>query len=303
MIPYFSSSAGAMRLSLIVGFVMLVLKVGAYLLTGSAAILGDAAESIVHVVAVTFAAYSLALVDKPADDDHRYGHGKVEFFSAGVEGGLIVLAAVFIIYQSILKWAEHHEPGNLDSGVLLIVLTIVINGVLGAYLIRTGKRGSSLILISNGHHVLTDCWTSLGSLVGLGLMHLTGWHGWDPVCGLLMAANIIVSGYALVSRSVHGLMDVADPELARDLDSSLAAATAKHGVTFHALRHRDSGSIHWVDVHLLFPVDISLRDAHRTATEIEAEVRASVTKRVVITSHLECADDHDALHPDETITG
>ena len=163
-----SASARAMRFSLIAGFVMLVLKVGAYVLTGSAAILGDAAESIVHVVAVMFAAYSLALVGKPADDDHRYGHGKVEYFSAGVEGGLIVLAAVFIIYQSILKWTQHHEPGNLDSGVLLIALTIVINAVLGAYLIRTGKRESSLILVSNGHHVLTDCWTSLGSLIGLG---------------------------------------------------------------------------------------------------------------------------------------
>ena len=299
--PASSSSASAMRLSLVVGFVMLVLKVGAYVLTGSAAILGDAAESIVHVAAVMFAAYSLALVGKPADEDHRYGHGKAAFFSAGVEGGLIVLAAVFIVYQSILKWTQHHEPGNLDSGVLLIGLTIAINAALGGYLIRTGKREDSLILTSNGHHVLTDCWTSLGSLLGLGLMRWTGWHGWDPLCGLAMAANILVTGYGLVSHSVQGLMDVADPVLAKDLDTALATATARHSVTFHALRHRDSGSIHWVDVHLLFPHDISLRDAHRTATEIETEVRSSVTKTVVITTHLECADDHDDLHPDESL--
>jgi cation diffusion facilitator family transporter len=288
-----------MRLSLIAGFVMLVLKVGAYVLTGSAAILGDAAESVVHVAAVMFAAYSLALVGKPADDDHRYGHGKAEFFSAGVEGGLIVIAAVFIIYQSVLKWWSHHELENLGNGVLMILATIFINGVLGAYLISTGKRDGSLILVSNGYHVLTDCWTSLGSLVGLGLMRLTGWQGWDPLFGLIMAGNILVTGYGLVSRSVHGLMDIADPELAKHLDIELARATAVHGITFHALRHRDSGSVHWVDVHLLFPHDISLREAHRIATEIETQVRSAVPKRVVITTHLECADDHDELHPVE----
>lgn len=293
--------AFAMRLSLIAGFVMLVLKVGAYVLTGSAAILGDAAESVVHVAAVMFAAYSFSLVGKPADADHRYGHGKVEFFSAGIEGFLIIVAAVFISYEAVNHWINKIHPTEVGSGVLLIAMTIVINGVLGAYLIWNGKRANSLTLTSNGKHVLVDCWTSMGAIVGLVLSVLTGWAGWDPICGILMALNILVSGYGLISRSVQGLMDVADPDLERQLSEALALETAKHGVTFHALRHRDAGSTHWVDVHFLFRGDISLREAHRTATSIERAVHRSVNKPVVITSHLECEDDHDELHPNDSL--
>lgn len=290
-----------MRASLILGFVMLVLKMGAYLITGSAAILGDAAESVVHVAAVMFAAYSFSLVGKPADDDHRYGHSKAEFFSAGVEGALIILAAVYITWVSITKWISGSQPGNLDHGVVLIVLTVIINGILGYVLIKQGRRTGSLILSANGHHVLTDAWTSLGALAGLGLMALTGHSWWDPVCGLLMAANILYTGYGLVSRSVGGLMDVADPAMTRRLDEALARSTSAHGVAFHALRHRDSGSIHWVEVHLQFHNDISLKEAHRIATEIEREVMGSVEKKVIITTHLECQDDlhHDESHPGE----
>ncbi|TDU70756.1 cation diffusion facilitator family transporter [Prosthecobacter fusiformis] len=290
-----------MRWSLIIGFVMLGLKMGAYLLTGSAAILGDAAESIVHVVAVIFAAYSLWLTEQPADENHPYGHSKIAFISAGVEGGLIILAAVFISYESIRRWAGGLEVANLDKGVLLTVLTIIINGGLGLYLLRTGKQQSSLILVSNGKHVLTDGWTSLGALVGLGLMHLTGQLWWDPLCGLLMAANILVSGYGLVRRSVTGLMDEADPTLALALDEALARETTKRGITFHALRHRDAGEIHYVDVHFLFPDDMLLRDAHRVATEIEAAVEKSVQAPVHITTHLECVGDHDELHPNDRL--
>lgn len=290
-----------MRLSLVIGFVMLVLKMGAYMLTGSAAILGDAAESVVHVAAVMFAAFSLWLAEKPADEDHRYGHSKIAFFSAGVEGALIVLAAVFIIQQSISKWMAGSTPGNLDKGVLLTVATIVINGALGGYLVTTGRRKGSLILVANGKHVLTDSWTSIGALVGLGLVHFTGWPGWDPICGLIMAGNIIVSGYGLLQQSVSGLMDTADPMLADELERHLDASTKAHGVGFHELRHRDSGQQHWVDVHLLFPANILLRDAHRIATQIEQEVCAKVNRPIVITSHLECWEDHETLHPDEEI--
>ena len=291
----------AMKASLILGFVMLVLKMGAYMLTGSAAILGDAAESVVHVAAVMFAAYSFSLVGKPADEDHRYGHSKAEFFSAGVEGGLIILAAVFIAYVSVRNWLDGTVPTRLDDGAYLVFATVLINGALGYVLIKHGKRIKSLILTSNGHHVLTDAWTSLGALLGLGLMTLTGQSFWDPLFGLLMAANILYTGFGLVSQSVSGLMDVADPGMTRKLDDALAKATAERGVTFHALRHRDSGSLHWVEVHLQFPDEISLRLAHRLATEIEVKVIESVDKRVIITTHLECQsdDDHDATHPGE----
>lgn len=288
-----------MRLSLIASFVILVLKIGAYVLTESTAILGDAAESVVHLAAVIFAAYSLSLVGKPADEDHRYGHSKVEFFSAGIEGMLIIVAAVFIIYESVLHWIQGFTPGNLGNGILMVVATVVINGALGAYLIWQGRKAKSLILVSNGKHVLTDGWTSLGAIIGLLLVSWTGWPLWDPICGLLMAGNILVSGYGLVSRSVAGLMDVADPELAKALDEALARETSKRGVSFHALRHRDAGSRHWVEVHFLFKGDISLREAHLIATDIERAVHRSVDKEVVITSHLECEDDHDELHPND----
>lgn len=286
----------AMRLSLAIGFLMLVLKVSAYVLTGSAAILGDAAESVVHVAAVMFATFSLGLQHKPADSDHPYGHSKIAFFSAGIEGGLIVVAALFIIYESVRRWLLHLPPANLDEGLALTALTIAINAALGTYLIRTGKRGGSLILESNGKHVLTDVWTSLGALVGLGLVALTGWHGWDPIFGILMAANIIWTGYGLMRQSVGGLMDSADPQLDAALDAALRRETEKHGLKFHALRHRDAGEMHYVEVHLLFADDIMLRDAHRTATEIEHAVQASVDRPVLITTHLECQGDHDELH-------
>lgn len=296
-----SNTAFAMRLSLVLGFVMLVLKMGAYLLTGSAAILGDAAESVVHVAAVMFASYSLWLAEQPADDNHPYGHSKIAFFSTGIEGALIVATAVFIIYESIRRWVGGLTVSNLDQGVWLTVLTIALNGGLGVYLIQTGRKSHSLILVSNGRHVLTDCWTSLGALGGLGLMHLTGNAWWDPLCGLIMAANILFSGYGLIRRSVTGLMDEADPALAQDLEKALAAATAAHGVTYHALRHRDAGHVHYVDVHLLFPDDISLWDAHRAATEIESAVIHSVERKVHITTHLECVGDHENLHPGDRL--
>jgi cation diffusion facilitator family transporter len=296
-----ATASAAMRLSLITGFIMLVLKMGAYLLTGSSAILGDAAESVVHVAAVIFATYSMWLAGQPADEDHRYGHSKISFFSAGVEGGLIVLAAVFIIFESVRRLLGGAEVANLSSGIWITVLTIVINGGLGWYLVRTGRSQNSMILVANGKHVYTDCWTSLGALVGLGLMHLTGKAWWDPVCGLLMAGNILFSGYELLRQSVIGLMDHADPELTRVLDESLARETAKHGVTFHALRHRNAGHVHYVDVHFLFPDDISLRDAHRISTQIESAVQKSVEHQVLITTHLECVGDHDELHPGDQL--
>ncbi len=293
-----SHATRAMRLSLAVGFLMLVLKIGAYVFTGSAAILGDAAESVVHVAAVMFASFSLGLLHKPADDDHPYGHSKIAFFSAGIEGTLIIIAALFIIFESVRRWVLHLPPANLDEGLALTALTIVINAALGAYLLRTGRREGSLILESNGKHVLTDVWTSLGALIGLGLVVLTGWHGWDPICGLIMAVNIIWTGYGLMRQSIGGLMDTADPQLNAALDTALRRETEKHGVKFHALRHRDAGEMRYVEVHLLFPDDIMLRDAHRIATEIEHAVQDSVTSPVLITTHLECQGDHDELHSD-----
>ena len=191
----------AMALSLAIGLLMFVMKVGAYLLTGSAAILSDAAESVVHVAAVIFAAYSLKLSYKPADESHLYGHAKISYFSAGFEGAMIILAAIYIIYESVHKWLTGLNLENLGFGVVLTAAAAAINGALGAYLVWLGRRKNSIILKANGKHVLTDCWTSLAVLVGLGLVLVTNWLPFDPICGIIMACNILISGTGLMKSS------------------------------------------------------------------------------------------------------
>jgi cation diffusion facilitator family transporter len=288
----------AMTLSLIVGIVMFGIKVGAYLLTHSSAILSDAAESVVHVAAVAFAAYSQKLSYRPADESHLYGHAKIAFFSAGFEGGMIILAAFYIIYESIHKWVTGLHLEHLGLGTALTAAAVAINGGLGAYLISTGRRKKSLILEANGKHVLTDCWTSAAVLVGLGLVSITHWLPFDPICGLIMACNILVSGVGLIKSAWSGLMDTADPAATKTLKEILERETSHHGLTYHQLRHRHIGDAHWVEVHLIFPEGISLADAHAMATAIERVVEESLEPRAYVTTHLESAANHDALHPD-----
>lgn len=291
----------AMRLSLAVGFLMLGIKITAYVLTGSAGVLGDAAESIVHMVAVMFASFSLSLADKPADHNHPYGHRKIAFFSAGLEGFLIVLAAAFILYQSVTRWIEGAAPSNLDQGLILTLLTVIINGALGFHLITQGRKAGALILVANGKHVLTDSWTSLGAVLGLALVHWTGWAPWDSICGILMAANIIYSDYTLIRESVSGLMDAADPSLAAQVDQLFQAETQTRDIRFHALRLRDAGGIHYVDVHLLYDDAILLKEAHRLATAVEKAVCEKCTVPLEITTHLECLGDHALIHPEDPL--
>lgn len=287
----------AMTLSAGVGVLMLLIKVSAYLLTGSSAILSDAAESIVHVLAVFFAAYSLRLLYKPPDADHPYGHAKVSFFSAGFEGAMIISAAIFIIYDAVHKWLSGLELQNLGAGTALTALAALINGGLGAYLLWIGRRRNSIIVEANGRHVLTDCWTSIGVLVGLGLTLLTGKLYWDPLFAIFVALNILVSGFGMMRRSVGGLMDTADPVVHQKLEELLHEHTDRLGIGFHALRHRDVGNGHWVEVHLLFPDAMNVRDAHRIATEIERILEGALEPRGYVTTHLEAVEDHARIHP------
>lgn len=291
----------AMNLSLGIGLLMFVMKVGAYLLTGSAAILSDAAESVVHVAAVIFAACSLRLSYRPPDADHLYGHAKISFFSAGFEGAMIILAAIYIIYESIHKWLGGLQLENLGAGTALTAAAAVINGGLGGYLVWLGRRKNSLILEANGKHVLTDCWTSLAVLVGLALVMMTKWLPFDPICGILMACNILWSGAGLMKSAFVGLMDKADPAAQAKLTEILGRETRQRGLSYHQLRHRNLGDAHWVEVHLLFPEDVPLAHAHRTATEIEQVIESSLEPRAYVTTHLECASDHEVLHPHEGV--
>ena len=286
----------AIGLSLGVGFLMLAGKTYAYTITGSAAILSDAAESVVHVVAVGFAAFSLWLSLKPADTSHPYGHEKIGYFSAGMEGMMIVLAAMYILYEAIIKWLGGLQLQNLSTGVLYTAAATAINAALGGYLIWQGKRHKSIILIANGKHVLTDSWTSFGVIVGLLLTIWTGWLPFDPILAILVAFNILWSGGKLLRQSVGGLMDEGDPELERQLRAVLDAETQKRGLWYHELRYRQSGTTLWVETHLLFSHGELIEDAHRKATEIEAAVKRGFSLPVHIITHLEPREGHDEIH-------
>lgn len=283
-------------LSFWIGLLMLVIKLFAWWLTDSAAILSDAAESVVHIVVVAFVVYSLRLSQKPPDESHPYGHAKISFFSAGFEGGLITLAGIFILWQAGWQWIEGSTPQHMGAGGALTATALLINGGLGWYLIRLGKRSDSLILEANGHHILTDAWTSVGVLLGLVLTYSTGWAGFDPLCAILVAITITISGVVLMGRSAHGLMDRADPAVQATLVKCLDATTAEHGITWHQMRHRHLGNGHWVDFHLVFDDAATVRDAHEIATRIEREIRAVLGEATIVTSHLEPHQDHVRIH-------
>ncbi|MFM7375277.1 MAG: cation diffusion facilitator family transporter [Chthoniobacterales bacterium] len=282
----------AMGMSLAVGLLLLVLKAVAWWYTGSTAILSDLGESVAHMAAVVFATYSLWLSLQPADDNHLYGHAKIGFFSAGFEGAMIAIAALYILYEAGKAAWFGPEINHIGIGLALTATAAVLNGALGWYLVRTGRRRGSIILEANGHHVLTDCWTSLGVLLALGLVQMTGWPYWDPIFAAAAAVNILVSGIRLVRRSVSGLMDAADPEANRIIDAIVKEETAKRGISFHNLRHRNVGDAHLVELHLDFPADALLKDAHRLATEIEDAIESKIRPAAHVITHLECEGDH-----------
>jgi cation diffusion facilitator family transporter len=293
----------AMRLSLVFGVLMFAGKSAAYLLTGSAAIFSDAAESVVHVLAVGFAAFSLWLSTRPANHRFLYGFERITFFSAGFEGALIALAAITIIITAIQKWLRGLELENLSLGTLAVLAAALINAALGWYLVRTGRRTGSLILEANGQHVLTDSWTSFGVVLGLGLVMLTGWKPFDPIVAILVALNILWSGSNLVWRSITGLLDHSDPEVGRVLRQRLDALCDDLKVQYHGVKFRHSGYRVLVELHLLFPHDMSVGEAHRLATQIEERLPAETGIPMEVITHLESEQDHSEAHRQDHYTG
>lgn len=293
----------AMRLSLIVGILMLFGKCGAYLLTGSVAILSDAAESIIHVVAVGFAAFSLWLSVRPAKDTYLYGYERITFFSAGFEGGMIVLAAISIIATAVQKWLTGLQLQNLGAGTLFIVGASLVNALVGLYVVRVGRRHQSLILEANGKHVLTDSWTSFGVVVGLVLVLWTGWKPFDPLCAIIAALNILWSGGNLVRQCVRGLLDYSDPQVGREIRTKLDELCGPLGLQYHGLRFRSTGQRLLVEVHLLFPFQSSLGAAHRGATALEEGLKEALSIPVEVVTHLESLEDHSEIHMRPHYTG
>ena len=297
------ASRFAMRLSLAIGVLMLLGKTAAYLLTGSAAILSDFAESVVHVIAVAFAAFSLRLSTKPAAPNFLYGYERITFFSAGFEGAMIVIAAIWILIAAVEKWLAGLKLEHLGSGSLLLLAAGILNAGLGWYLLRVGKRSHSLILEADGKHVLTDSLTSFGVVGGLVLVMLTGWKPFDPLIAIAVAANILWSGGHLAWRSAVGLLDYSDPAEGKQIRAKLDALCSELGVHYHGVRFRTTGYRQLIEVHLLFPHSLPVGEAHRLATALEERLPVELAKRAEVITHLESIDDHGAVHSQEHYTG
>lgn len=260
-------------ISLAVGFSMFFFKIGAYLITGSAAIFSDAAESVVHVMATSMALYSIILSSRPADDSHPYGHGNVEYFSAGIEGLLITVAAIFIIYEGVVAIIEGPVLKQLGIGAVVITFASVVNLFLGNFLIRTGKKTNSLTLIADGKHVLTDSITSFGVIAAVILVITTDIQILDPIIAILIALNILYTGYKLIRESIGGLMNEVKPETLHKLSEKLISIKKDYWIDIHELRFWQSGDKVFIDFHLILPYYFNIKQTHEEENLIEAELQ------------------------------
>lgn len=262
----------AAAVSLCVAVVLLLVKFQAYRITGSTAVLSDALESIVNVVAAAFAIAGLWFAGMPADRNHPYGHGKIEFFAAAFEGGLIAFAALMILWESGHALLHGIELRQLDSGIALVAAAGLGNGMLGVFLLRTGRRHRSLTLVADGHHVLSDFWTSMGLVAGLVLVRLTGLTWIDPVAAMSVAVVLLVTGSKLVRTAAGGLLDEQDPELVRRVVASLDAQFGDGVIRVHHLRAIRAGRVPHVSAHLVVPEFFTVERAHELAERVAAEV-------------------------------
>lgn len=255
--------------SLLVGVVLMCLKFWAHNLTGSQAIYSDALESIVNVVAAALALFVIYYSAKPVDEDHPYGHGKVEYFSAAFEGGLITLAAVMIIKEAVLKFWEPEALTDLTLGLGIVVGAGLGNMLLGLFLLRRGKSTGSMALQASGQHVLTDFWTSLGVITGLILVAVTGWYWLDPVIALGVGIYLGYQGVQLVRLSVGGLMDKEDPQMLQDLAGIFAKHSLSGIIQIHNVRAIRSGWYHHIDAHVVLPEFWDVTTVHKVMRQFE----------------------------------
>ncbi|HEY3251470.1 MAG TPA: cation diffusion facilitator family transporter, partial [Ignavibacteria bacterium] len=274
----------AALISLIIGFLMFFGKVGAYILTGSAAVLSDALESVVHIIATSFAFYSLLLTTKPPDREHPYGHGKVSFFSAGFEGALIIIAAFSIIFYAVRDIIYGREISSLDIGAAIITGASITNLILGWYLVRVGRKTKSIVLVADGKHVLTDSVTSFGAVAALILVLLTDIKLFDPIIAIILALNILWTGKDLVRESIGGLMNEQNKKIIEDIASAVNEhrKSNPYWIDLHKLRYWKSGDRYMVDFHLTVPYYSTVEECHREMEKLE-----SLLKRKLDTEDLE----------------
>ena len=280
----------AALISLVIGFLMFFGKTGAYFLTGSAAVLSDALESVVHIIATSFAFYSLIVSSKPPDPEHPYGHGKISFFSAGFEGAMIIIAAISILYYAIHDIIFGREISSLDTGAFIITGASVVNLLLGWYLIRIGKKTKSIILIADGKHVLTDSITSFGAVAALILVLLTDITLFDPVVAIILALNILWTGKDLVRESIGGLINEQDKNTIKDIAAAVDAERKSNPawIDLHRLRYWKSGDRLMVDFHLTVPYYSSVDESHNLAINIENLLKENLdTPELELLVHLD----------------
>lgn len=281
-------------LSIAAALITIGMKTGAYALTGSVGLLSDALESGVNLIAAIIAFAVLIVAAKPPDDEHAYGHEKAEYFSSGVEGALIVIAAISIAWTSAGRLANPEPIEQIGIGVAISIGASLVNLGVALILRRAGRLYRSIVLEADARHLMTDVWTSVGVVVGIILIGLTGWSWLDPVIGLLVAVNIVIAGVSLVQRSIAGLLDTALPADERQQIEAVLDSYRSARVEFHALRTRQSGARRFVSVHVLVPGAWTVQQGHNLLEQIERAMRQQLA-HLTVTTHLEPIEDPIAL--------
>jgi cation diffusion facilitator family transporter len=277
-------------MSIAAALATITLKTGAFAVTGSVGLLSDAAESVVNLVAAIVALVALRVAAMPADDNHHFGHGKAEYFSAWIEGLMIFVAAAVIMASAVERLIHPQPLESVGLGLAISAVATVINGVVGVLLLRVGRRHRSITLEADGHHLLTDVWTSIGVIVAVGLVAVTGWERLDPVVAIVVALNILVMGTRLVLRSTAGLMDHALPDQDHAQILAVLDRFRRDDVQFHALQTRESGHHRFVSVHVLVPGAWSVQRGHDLLEDLEGAVCQALPDAEVHT-HLEPLED------------
>ncbi len=274
-----------MRIVLACSIGILLLKFSAYFITHSNAILSDALESIINVVAGAFALYSLVLAAKPKDADHPYGHGKIEFISAGFEGGLILLAGIIIIVKSIVNWINPIAIHSLDAGAILAAIAGAANYILARVLIHTARKHNSLTLMADGKHLMTDTWSSAGLVAGVILIQLTGWVWLDNFLAAGFGLLIIYTGYRLVRKALAGLMDEADENILKEVINVLQTNRTPFWIDIHNLRIQQYGSSYHIDCHVTLPWYQDLKTSHDELKNMENLIAREFHRKVELFIH------------------
>ena len=277
-------------LSVATSLVTIVLKFGAYFLTGSVGLLSDALESFVNLGAALVAAVTLSYAHSGEDEDHNFGHEKAEYFSSGIEGALIFVAAAAIIWSAIPRLAAPQPLEQVGLGLALSVAAAGANLLCGWFLLKGAREHRSITLEADAHHLLTDVWTTAGVIAAVAVVHFTGWLILDPVIAIVVALQILWTGWSLIRRSFDGLMDRAIPAEERTRIEAILDQVKARGGDYHRLRTRVSGKKSFVDVHLLVPGTMTVHEGHDLAHRLESEIEAAIPHVEVLT-HLESIDD------------